>query len=439
MDSIILIFGAGKSSFYLIDHLKKVSIELNMTLVVADINIEHAKEKLHNFPKGKAISLAIENKVERQEWISKAKLVISLLPPKLHYLVALDCIEFKKSLFTASYRDEKIKLLNQQIIDNKLLFLYEMGLDPGIDHISAKKIIDSIHLRGGSIISFISHCGGLIAPESDNNPWHYKLSWNPKNVVQAGKQGAIYKENGKIKELNYFEIFNQNHVVNISETEQLAYYSNRNSLPYIDLYNLHEIETFQRTTLRHPDFCLGWNLFIRLGLTEDKKFNAVDSSFKDWVYHVAQKNDALDLLNEINFNSKYKILFDFFNLNSDDKIPAHLNSNENILQYLMEEKLKLQENDHDRIVMLHEIIYKIDDLKYKLTSTLIVDGINNIQTAMAKTVGLPLALAVELFLKNKIDLIGLQIPIHSTLYNPILSNLKELGIVFKEQEYLISN
>lgn len=295
----ILLFGAGKSATVLIDYLKHLATVNKYEVTVADGNLKTVQSKVgaHAFVKAKQANA--ENELERQSLIKHADVVISLLPPSLHYLVALDCLHFGKHLLTASYIDEKIKALQDEIAAKKLLFLCEMGLDPGIDHMSAMQLIDRIKTRGGTVTSFKSHCGGLVAPESDDNSWHYKISWNPKNIVLAGKDGAIYKENGKEKTLQYEELFTAGNIVHINPQMLLACYPNRDSLGYIPLYHLHEANTFIRTTLRHPDFCFGWKNIIDLKLTDDTyKYNTNGMTYAEFFMTHLQKYNFTDWLNE---------------------------------------------------------------------------------------------------------------------------------------------
>ena len=265
----ILLFGAGKSATVLIDYLKKLATEYQYTVTVADGNLDNAQSKVGKHTLVNAAEVNVEEETNRQQLIAQADVVISLLPPSLHYLVAVDCVQFGKHLLTASYIDDKIQALQKQIEEKGLLFLCEMGLDPGIDHMSAMQLIHRIKDVGGKIKSFKSHCGGLVAPESDDNPWHYKISWNPRNVVLAGKAGAIYKENGVIKNVDYKDLFTTGNLVNVNTDMLLAYYPNRDSLGYIPIYHLEEASTFIRTTLRHPDFCFGWKNIIELHLTDE--------------------------------------------------------------------------------------------------------------------------------------------------------------------------
>lgn len=265
----ILLFGAGKSATILIEYLIKNAVQENWKLTVVDADLKLAQSKIGNAKRALAISFDIHNSDERIKYIKHSDIVISLLPPTLHYFVAQDCVNHNKNLLTASYIDENIKNLQAEIKKRKLLFIGEMGLDPGVDHMSAMKCIDTIHAQGGKIISFKSHCGGLVAPENDDNPWHYKISWNSRNVVLAGKAGAQFKENGEEKKLSYEEIFSTERMVEIPGIGFLSCYPNRDSLSYSKTYGLAEASTFIRTTLRHPDFMYGWKNIIDLKLTDE--------------------------------------------------------------------------------------------------------------------------------------------------------------------------
>lgn len=265
----ILLFGAGKSATILIDYLLSNAEKESWHLIVVDADINLAQSKIGISSFGKAISFDIKDDTDRTKYISEADIVISLLPPALHNIVAKTCIEKKKNLLTASYIDEEIRNKKSEIEKKNLLFLCEMGLDPGIDHMSAMKIFDKIHADGGEIVSFRSHCGGLVAPESDDNPWHYKISWNPRNILLAGKSGAHYREHGEEKNLKYEELFTVDRIVEIPEAGYFCWYPNRDSLSYAPLYGLQNAKTFIRTTLRHPDFMYGWKNVIDLKLTDE--------------------------------------------------------------------------------------------------------------------------------------------------------------------------
>ncbi|RYF92163.1 MAG: hypothetical protein EOO00_07550 [Chitinophagaceae bacterium] len=263
----ILILGAGKSSVYLIEYLIQEAGHSNWKIIIADFDVAAARLKTGEARNTQVVFLDIHDTSSRQQLIEKATIVISLLPPALHYYVASDCLQFRKHLFTASYIDENMRKLQPEIESAGLLFLCELGLDPGIDHMSAMQLVSDIRGAGGKIYSFKSHCGGLVAPESDDNPWHYKISWNPRNVVLAGMSGGRFKADGEMVQIPYQSLFMPENTVDIPNLGELCWYANRDSIPYMDLYGLQDCNSFLRTTLRYPEFCLGWKTIVELGLT----------------------------------------------------------------------------------------------------------------------------------------------------------------------------
>ena len=304
----VLLFGAGKSATILIEYLLVNAQEGGWELTLVDANIGLAASKIGASPYGKAVSFDIRDDEMRSKYVSSSAIVISMLPPALHFLVAKDCLRFSKHLLTASYADEQIKSLQEELTKKGILFLYEMGLDPGIDHMSAMKIIDDIRSKGGRITSFKSHCGGLVAPESDDNPWHYKISWNPRNIILAGKAGAHYKERGEEIFLKYKDLFYPDGVketgtdalqvsslarmVEIPGIGLLSWYPNRDSLSYTSLYGMEDAGTFVRTTLRHPDFMYGWNNVIDLDLTnEEPQYETDNKNLASLFKEHLDKND----------------------------------------------------------------------------------------------------------------------------------------------------
>jgi saccharopine dehydrogenase-like NADP-dependent oxidoreductase len=433
MSQTILIIGAGKSATVLIQYLQQKAVENDWYILLADGDEAVAKNKWNNAPNGSALGIDIENDLDRQNLIQKADIVVSMMPAQLHFLVAKDCLQFGKPLFTASYVDDNMRSIAAEIESKQLLFLCEMGLDPGIDHMSAMAIIDEIHEKGGKITSFKSHCGGLVAPESDDNPWHYKISWNPRNIILAGKAGAIYLENGATVSKNYPEIFDHTPVVDLPGIGHLAYYPNRNSLSYIDTYHLHGVKDFVRTTLRYPTFCTGWNAIVQLHLTDETVVDlAPNTTVQNWFANHIQQNGLEQILDKFTQDATIKKQLEFIGLYESITIPAQFNSNANILQWLLEGKWKLEATDKDLVVMLHEIEYSIGTRKFKLDSSMVLTGEDAISTAMATTVGLPLAMGVCAYLKGEIKMTGLHIPIDARIYQPILKSLAEEGIVFQE-------
>ncbi|MFN5134846.1 MAG: saccharopine dehydrogenase C-terminal domain-containing protein, partial [Chitinophagaceae bacterium] len=293
----ILVFGAGKSATVLIDYLKDVCTSHQWQLIVADANLQTALSKTNNHPQTKAVEVNVTVQEERRMLITDASIVISLLPPHLHIHIAKDCVAVGRSLLTASYVDDGIKNLEAEIKSKELLFLCEMGLDPGIDHMSAMQLIDGIKAKGGTITSFKSHCGGLVAPDSDNNPWHYKISWNPRNIVMAGSAGATYKLNNEIIQKQYNNVFEDCEELQIAALPPLAWYPNRDSLSYIPLYHLQDTATFIRTTLRYADFCKGWDVVVDLELTDEKDHALIANckSFADWMEQKLFKAEQRDI------------------------------------------------------------------------------------------------------------------------------------------------
>lgn len=419
----ILLLGAGKSATCLIDYLLENGPTQGWFLTLGDVNEEAARTKLGNSTHGRAVSIDIENEADRKKFIAEADIVISLLPPSLHYQVALTCIDLNKNLLTASYVDERLKALSPTVDQKGLLFLCEMGLDPGIDHMSAMKIIDQIHRKGGRVKRFLSHCGGLVAPESDNNPWHYKISWNPRNIILAGQAGAVFKENGRETSRSYAEVFSECPELNLPGLPQLAWYPNRDSLAYIPLYHLEEASTFIRTTLRYSEFCKAWNGLVQGGLTTDDDQVAPGTTYQKWSSQILSRDWEAN-----------RDAYVFLGLNDELPIPSLPRSSASILQELAEQKLKLNPEDKDMIVMVHEFEYEIAGQSKYLTSHLVVKGKDHLRTAMAKTVGLPLGIAAKLILNGNIMQKGLCIPTSPEIYEPVLADLEKEGINFAEHE-----
>jgi len=427
----ILIFGAGKSATSLIEYLCKACDENNWMLLVCDTDTVTAQSKINNCKNAKAISIDVMDEQKRIGLITESDIVISMLPHHLHFLVAKDCVDTHKNLLTASYIDEKIRKLGKQIEENKLLFLCEMGLDPGIDHMSAMRLIHQVKNHGGKIISFKSHCGGLISPESDDNPWHYKITWNPRNIVMSGAAGALYKINRTIKEIPYHEIFVDCEMVNVPGLFPLAWYPNRDSLSYISTYGLDDINTFIRTTLRHPAFCNGWNKIVNAGLTRVNDYEEIKNcdTYKEW-YELKTKASGT-VLN--NCDNEFSEQLNYLDLESNKKLETPIKNSAQLLQNILERKLSMHPHDKDMIVMLHEIDYIINYERKEIRSCLIVKGEDATHTAMSKTVGLPLGIAAKLILQEKIKLTGLHIPVIPEIYEPVLAELEKNQIKFNEE------
>jgi saccharopine dehydrogenase-like NADP-dependent oxidoreductase len=438
----ILLFGAGKSATSLIRYLIDITAARGWQLVVAESNRPLAESKLGNAPHASVAALDVSEEAGRDALVETADIVISLLPPSLHYLVALSCLKKSKNLLTASYLDANIGALQQDISDKGLLFLCEMGLDPGIDHMSALQLISRIKEQDGRIHSFYSHTGGLVAPSSDDNPWHYKISWNPRNVVLAGSAGAAYREAGQTVRRSYADIFQKTGRVSLPGIGELAWYPNRDSLSYIPLYGLEAARTFIRTTLRHPAYCNAWKDIVSAGLTDDRKpldrltladrYTAAavsDGSRRAPAAPLTYAEWSASLLPLI--NGENRVCFEFLGLFDHTPVPPQAQTSADILQHLLETKLAMQPADKDMIAMIHEIGYTRDGAAYTAQSSLIIEGEDSLHTAMARTVGLPLGIAAVMVLDGRLPLTGVHIPILPVIYEPVLQELEQQGIGFK--------
>lgn len=434
----ILLFGAGKSATVLISHLAQYCEKNNCEFLVCDQNLEATQKKIEGFRNSKAVSADVTNETSRRDLIGKADIVISLLPPSLHILVARDCVFFSRNMLTASYVDEAMQSLAGEIESRDILFLAEMGLDPGIDHMSAMRVIHGLRNKNADIYSFLSHCGGLVAPESDDNPWHYKITWNPANVVMAGSNGAHYLSGNKEIRIPYQSVFaNDDQEIDVDGLGKLSWYANRDSLAYMATYGLTGLTDFIRTTLRYPEYIKAWNLVVLLGLTSGDDHAAIShcQTYSEWYQYKlnthSEKNQDENIISLLQDSYVHHQL-DFLGLFSDEPLPAK-QSSAKILQSLLESRLAMQPADKDMIVMVHEVSYLLNQQKEKVVSTLIVKGTDSMQTAMAKTVGMPLAIAAILILEGKIKLKGLHIPVLPEIYEPVLTGLEENGISFSEK------
>ncbi len=438
---IVLVAGAGKSSSYLIDYLL-VNAKQNWRVIVMDADAAAINEKLNGSPKGEAAVIDLTQNDQRQALVAKADLVISLLPANLHHILAEDCIKFKKHMITASYVSTEMMSLHERAKEAGIMFMCEMGLDPGIDHMSAMQIFNGIYKIAGEITSFRSSCGGLVAPESDDNPWHYKMTWNGRNIISAGKLGAKWIEKGKSYQVEYedlFKTFRKAKFPNINKN--FVSYPNRDSLKYQELYDLEEVKTFQRSTIRPLSFMRAWQVVIEADLTNEiDAFDMLETTFADWLAAKAgiSNDDNLRAAFQQKYNVDAKDMKMFDWLRIFDNRPIYMEgtkSSAEILQYLFENRLQLNMMDKDMILMQHEVDYSRRGVHYSLTSSLVVKGENKVFSAMSKTVGMPMALLAERILTNRFDataLAGVQIPIMPEVYNPILKDLEKNGIEFTQ-------
>ncbi len=439
----ILVIGAGRSASSLIKYLLDNSTKENWKVTVGDVSLDLVKQKTGNHANARALELDINNQEQREEEIQHADLVISMLPASMHINVAKDCVRFKKHLVTASYVSKEMGELNEEAIKAGVVLINENGLDPGIDHASAMKVIDEIHQQGGELISFKSYCGGLVAPECNDNPWGYKFSWNPRNVILAGQGTAQYIENGEYKYIPYNRLYTQTNIVEVKGYGRFDAYANRDSLSYRKSYSIENIPTMLRGTLRMEGYCKAWNVFVKLGITDDTYKieasntltyrNLIEAFLPDSNKTIKEKLTAF-MGNDIDADTLSKI--EWTGILSDEKITLKDAAPAQILQELLERKWKLLEHDKDMIVMQHQFQYKTrsGDIK-NITSSLIVKGEDQTYTAMAKTVGLPLAIVTKLIVQNKITSRGVVIPTIKEIYEPLLKELETLGVKFEEEHH----
>lgn len=432
----ILVLGAGKTSASLINYLKKLSVSNNWTITIADQSIDLAKEKAGNHKKCKAISFDIFNEQKRSKYISEADVCVSLLPATLHIHLVNDCIKHKTHLVTASYVMPEMNAFNQQVKDAGLIFLNEMGLDPGIDHMDTMLLIDKIKGDGGKITSLRSYGGGLIAPESDDNPWGYKFTWNPMNVVTAGMASARYVQNGKLRIVPYNRIFLDTTLVNVPEVGKFEAYPNRDAVKYRRIYNIPHIPNVYRGSLRKVGFCKAWQALVSIGLTDSRYFvpDSHKLTYAEWLsFYLKSENGgeirkSLTEFLKLNKNSDVFKKIEWLGLLSDKKIKRKDATPADILLDLLLSKWNFSKKDKDLVILQTEIEYLIGKKKEKVISSLVLKGEDNFRTAMSSSVGLPLAIGTKLVLNNKIKERGVIIPIFPDIYEPAMKELEELGI-----------
>lgn len=440
----VLVIGAGKSTSQLVNYLLTKSQQEDLKVIVGDISLPNAQKLVGDHPNGEAISLDVFNEEQRNKAIKNATIVVSMLPARFHIEVARDCVKHHKSMVTASYISKEMQALDPKVKEKGLVFMNEIGLDPGIDHMSAMQVIDRIRDNGGKMLLFESFTGGLVAPESDTNLWNYKFTWNPRNVVLAGQGGAAeFIQEGTYKYIPYQRLFRRTEFLEVEGYGRFEGYANRNSLKYRSIYGLDDIPTLYRGTLRRVGFSKAWHIFVMMGMTDDsyKLQETENMSYRDFVnlflpysptdsvelklrHHVKIDQDDLlwDKLVELDiFNPTKK-------LGLKNATPAQC------LQRILEDKWTLAPNDKDMIVMYHKFGYELNGVRKQIDATMVNIGNDQVETAMARTVGLPVAMASLRILNGEISTPGVQLPITKEVYEPILKELEDYGITFKEYD-----
>jgi len=438
----IFIIGAGLSATVLIDYLLKHSQKYDWQVTVGDISLPSAQAKTAGYPAARAIEFNINDPELRAAEILQADIVVSMLPGSMHSLVATECLELGKHMLSPSYVTPELKAMDSAVRQKGLAFLNELGVDPGIDHMSAMRVIDHIKACGGELLSFKSFCGGLVAPDCDDNPWNYKFSWNPRNVVVAGQGVARFKDHGQCRYVPYQQLFSTLSQVEMPGYGQFEVYPNRDSIHYCELYGLEDVPSILRGTMRRPGFSAAWNIFVQLGCTDDS-YVMEDS------HRLSYRQYLQSFLPRLNNKLAEENLADFFALPRDSEIIKKIAwlglfsdeivglehaSPAMIMQKILKQKWSMAEQDRDLLIMQHQFIFDQDGQKKKIISSMSREGTDRANTAMAYTVGLPLAIATKLLATAAINPTGVQIPTSAEIYNPVLRELEELGVKFSEQK-----
>jgi len=434
----VLILGAGLVAKPLVRYLLD---QPDFLVEVASRTVSKAVKLIDNHPHGTAKELNLKNEESLKNEISKADLVISMVPYTFHHKVAEYCINYKKNMVTTSYVSEVMKNLDAEAKKAGILILNEVGLDPGIDHMEAMRIIHEIKESGGEILGFISYCGGLPAPEANTNPFGYKFSWSPIGVLLAGKNSAQYLKDGQQVFIPSENLFENYSIINIEELGDFEGYPNRNSLPYIQLYGIQSTKTMLRGTLRNKGWCSTIKKVVDIGLLDEEEKDWTGLTYKEFIRKLmknpAEKDIKKALSDYLNIEEDSDIIkrFEWLGLLSEDSLPLTKGSALDILGARMLEKLQYGEGERDMIVLQHQFEASYPGgKKEKITSTLIDFGIPHGDTSMARTVGLPAAISTRLILEEEIKMTGVHIPVITEIYAPILKELKEMGIIFKERK-----
>lgn len=438
----IVVLGAGRSTSALIEYLATHPDAAQWDLHVVDQDAETLQAKCAPYPAVEAHTADLSQESIRNSWIDQADVVVSMLPAMMHPDVARTCLRMGKHLVTASYASEEMKALDSQAREKGLIFLNECGVDPGIDHMSTMEILEKIRQKGGEITSYESFCGGILAPESPSNPWQYKFTWNPRNVVMAGAGGAVkFIQEGLYKFIPYHKLFRRTEFLTIPGYGRFEGYANRDSLKYISEYGLDGIPTMYRGTLRRPGFCRAWDVFVQLGATDDsyRMEGVARMTHRSFInsflaYHISDSVE-LKLMHylQIPQDSELMEMFEWLGLFAEEPVGLSSGTPAQVLQHILEKKWTMTSADTDMLVMWHRIYYTLQGQKFRLESSMVCKGKSAQNTAMAFTVGLPVAMATRLVTLGLIQERGVLLPMRKEVYAPILAELAEWGIRFDER------
>jgi saccharopine dehydrogenase (NADP+, L-glutamate forming) len=427
----IFLIGAGQSATILINYLLKTCEESDWHLTVGDANLELAQKKLEGHPSGRAIAFDVNDQEALADEVAKADIVVSMLPARFHIQVAEVCLKEGVHLVTASYISKEMMEMDKEAKEKNILFLNECGLDPGIDHMSAMKVLDAIRDQGGQITAFESFTGGLLAPNTADNPWNYKFTWNPRNVVLAGQGVVKFIQEGRYKYIPYNKLFRRTEMIHIPEYGYFEGYANRDSLKYLNLYGLEDIGTMFRGTLRRPGFCKAWDVFVQLGATDDtyEMEGVASMTHRQFInsFLTYNPNDSIELklahYLQLDLEGEEMHRLTWLDIFSEDLVGLDNGTPAQILQHILKKKWTMEEDEGDMIVMWHKFNYLLDGKEKEEHATFVMIGENQASTAMAKTVGLPMGIATKRILNGEISARGVLAPTIPGIYEPILDEL----------------
>ena len=433
----ILVLGAGMVSRPMIRYLLD---QPNYHVIMASRTVSKAEQMIDGHPQGEAISLDVNDDKKVEDLISKADVVVSLLPYTYHVKVAEMCIQHKKQMITTSYVSDAMRALDQKAKTAGILILNECGLDPGIDHMSAMRIIHEVEKKNGKVISFKSTTGALPAHEANNNPFGYKFSWSPRGVLLASRNAAKWLENDKEISIPGEQLFENYSIQDVKGTGAFENYPNRNSIPYKEIYGLKHAQTVYRGTFRMTGWCETIRAIVALGwLSEEPLKGFTGKTYGDLTRHligVKPKDDLPQMTAKYLGLKPYAAILkrlQWLGLFGDEPLPVDKNNPLDYLNVLTLQKMSMGPHERDMVVMHHEFIAEYKTKKEYITSTLVDYGIPDGDTSVARTVALPAAIAVKMILNKQITLTGVHIPVIPEIYNPILDELEGLGITFKEK------
>ena len=441
----ILVLGAGASSPYLISYLLENAVEEDWFVTVGDRELQAAADRVGGHPRGQAIAFDVNDSDLLSAQIEQADLVVNLLAPTFQTLVAWDCIHHARHMISVSYRDARIRDLEPDAIRKGLLILTEVGLDPGIDHMSTMAVVDRINAAGGVITGYESYGGGLPAPDTIDNPFAYVITWNPRNVVMAGEKGAQFLDNGQVRIVPFHQLFQNSWTVNVPGIGTMEAYPNRDSLSYREIYGIPAATTMIRGTIRYPGFCETWSQMVRLGLPNEtmRVPDLEQQSWADLVTMFLPSSAAGDDLpsrvaNYLNISPTGNIIENlrWLGLFSDEPTGVRGDTAAMAMTELLNRKLLLSPDARDMVILQHDFAVRYPDdrnRRERITATLIEHGDPKGHTAMARTVGMPAGVAAKLLLAGELPLTGCHIPTHPAIYGPILRELEQNGLVFKER------